>query len=183
MGHQIYIRQKDFDSVKYTIKILKCPYCGEYGMLVLHGYIYGQNEMRNTVIKGRRVFCSNRYRRKGCGRTIAYCLANFIRQSFLCAKTAWKFLSEILKGSSIEKAYNSLNTSYTISISALYLFWNKFRLKTDTIRSAISNHFLLSPSYANCPYRETIFHLEEVFSNAYSNPIESYQRQFQRCFV
>jgi hypothetical protein len=183
MGHQIYIRQKDFDSVKYNIKILKCPYCGEYGMLILHGYIYGQNEKRNTVIKGRRVFCSNRNRRKGCGRTIAYRLANFIHQSFLCAKTAWKFLSEILKGSSIENAYNSLDTSFTISISTLYFFWKKFRHKTDAIRTTLSNHFKLCPSDANCPYRETIFHLKEIFKNINSNPIESYQRQFQRCFV
>jgi hypothetical protein len=179
MGCCIYITNSDIDEVHFNLKLTLCPHCKKYGMLILHGYIYGLDEKRQCVIKGKRVYCSNRNRRSGCGQTIAYRFCNFIRQSFLSSQTAWKFLSNILSGSSIESSYNSLDTSYTVSLSALYLLWKKFRNKISETRSMLANKIQITDSSKDCPFRETIYHLNKLEHTQYKNPIEAFQIMFQ----
>lgn len=179
MGCCIYIRNTDFDSVRFKLKLTLCPHCKKYGMMILHGYIYGLNEKRQCVIKGRRVFCSNRNRRAGCGKTIAYRFCEYIRQSFISAQSAWKFLSNILNGSSIESSYNLLDTSYTVSLSALYLLWKKFRSRIFETRSKLADKIEITDSSLDCPIRETIYHLGKIKHAQCNNPIEAFQIVFQ----
>lgn len=180
MGLLFFISDLKLQTVCANIKLKQCPYCKKYGMLIFHGFIYGLNEYRNVVKKGRRIYCSNRGNRSGCGRTISYRLCTYIKQSFLSSETTWQFLSKILNGTSIEKSYYSLNNSFIISISVLYSIWNKFRNNIYEIRTTLSNTISISDTPTDCPIRETIFHLNNITHDNCQNPVEAFQLLFQK---
>ena len=64
------------------LKQTPCPHCKVVGTLIRHGFLYGfddSNPQRKTV-RARRIFCSNRHARPGCGRTFSVWLADKIRR-------------------------------------------------------------------------------------------------------
>lgn len=184
MCSDCYIKNTDLDDIRRCLKFQPCPHCGISGMLILHGYIYGYNEYRSRrVIKGRRIFCSNRNRRKGCGRTVSYRFTEFIRRTIASSATAWNFFSSILHGSSIEKAYNSIDAEYAISLSVFLRLWKRFKLKTPDIRTILADNYTIHKTSVTCPYRETIHHLSLLTSDANENPIEIFQEKFQISFI
>jgi hypothetical protein len=53
---------------------LQCPHCGAQGQLVSHGFVYKKSQTYKKAV-GKRLFCSNRHRKKGCGKTTRLYLA------------------------------------------------------------------------------------------------------------
>jgi hypothetical protein len=154
------------------------------GMLICHDFIYGYNEYRNKpVLKAKRIFCSNRNNRKGCGRTITYLIIDFIKKTFISTTIAWKFLLLILSKKSIEKAYDSLDPECTLSLSTFLRFFKKFKLQTHRIRTNLANNYPIIKTTDICPYKETIRQLETIFNNTDTNPISIYQNIFQTSII
>jgi len=75
-----------------------CPHCGRLDTLVGHGLLHGYDPLSDEhVLRGRRMLCSNRYRRPGCGRTLAVLLASMLRRriaSTASLSTLWRALVE-----------------------------------------------------------------------------------------
>ena len=184
MSSRYFIKKVELGGVGHTLKLKQCEHCRMTGMLILHGFIYGYDEYRTRHrIKGRRVFCSNRNNRKGCGRTLSYLLIDFIKRTLISTGIAWQFLRDILLGKSIEKAYTSLDPECVLSLPTFFRFWKNFKLQTHTIRTFIANRYPLLKISESTPYNETIRHLSILFSEGDINPIAQYQRLFQTSFV
>ena len=184
MAGAYYINKSDLCVIGHKLKLKQCHHCGMTGMLILHGYLYGYDEYRTQLrTKGRRVFCSNRNRRNGCGRTILYRIIDFMEGTLISTAAAWKFLFLILSGISIEKAYNSLDPECVLSLRTFFRFWKKFKLQTHRIRTFIADNYQLLKISELTPYNETIRHLSILFSGDHINPIAQYQLASQRSFV
>ena len=52
------------------LKLMPCPHCKCVGALIRHGCLGGLADGKRTL-RARRVFCSNRQARPGCGRTVS----------------------------------------------------------------------------------------------------------------
>lgn len=67
-------------------------------MLILHGGLHGWDESGRIVLRARRVFCSNRNARAGCGRTVSVWPADHIKGLKVTTSRLWQFLIKSVAG-------------------------------------------------------------------------------------
>ena len=72
---------------------------------VSHGYLYKQTSSTRQDIIGKRILCSNRYGKQGCGRTRSLYLAWIIPGYHYSLNVLLAFISSLLKGSTVTHAY------------------------------------------------------------------------------
>jgi hypothetical protein len=97
-----FYRDTDEDAaMAERLKLASCPHCKRVGALIRHGALYGFDESspRQKIVRARRVFCSNRNSRPGCGRTFSVWLAGKIRRLSLTTAALWCFLQGAIAGS------------------------------------------------------------------------------------
>jgi hypothetical protein len=167
----------------FTLKQVTCPHCKLTGALILHGYLYGysENPFNKIAVRGRRIFCNNRKkRRNGCGHTFCVLAVNIIKNFCITAKSLWCFLKNIVTSLSKIEAFRRLE--FPLSDSSCYRLWKRFSMSQSRIRA-----FLVKLSQApklpgaSCPVAQTIAHLESAFSNDSlpTSPIAAFQEHFQ----
>jgi hypothetical protein len=179
-----FICMAEFSQDGQNVKLERCRHCGKTGMLILHGYMYGYDEYRDTrVIKGRRVFCSNRNRRRGCGRTWSCRIIDFMHRTLITTGIAWQFLLFILSGMTIEKAYGALDPACVLSLSTFFRFWTRFKRALHHIRTYLAGHYSLAPVHERSVMHETIRHLALHLADTEADPIANYQKRSQSAFV
>ena len=90
----------EWNGIVERLKLTACPHCQRVGTLIRHGSLFGFDELspRRKTIRARRVFCSNRNSRLGCGRTVSVWLAEKIRRLSLTTRGLWKFLQLAVTG-------------------------------------------------------------------------------------
>jgi hypothetical protein len=88
--------RQEVEALYAKLKITPCPHCQKAGSLIRHGFLrgYDQQHQRHKTIRAARIFCSNRNRSTGCGRTFSVWLADKIRHLFLGADSLWAFLTQ-----------------------------------------------------------------------------------------
>ncbi len=179
-----YTSDKDFDLFHFSLKQLPCPHCKLTGALILHGYLNGYDEGSHNkkVVRGRRIFCSNRRKHsKGCGLTFCVLLASMLKNFSITAKSLWCFLKHILSSSSKIEAFRYLK--YPMSVSSCYRLWKRFSTSQSRIRAylaRLSTPPELPTTY--CPTSQTIAHLlESAFGNCttLTSPVAAFQAYFQ----
>lgn len=162
------------------MKGMACPHCGRKGCLILHGYLYGYSESDSFRVKrGRRIFCSGRKNKKGCGRTFSMHLSGFIPDRILRAGRLWDFLSRIRENIPVSKAFKDANIP--MSSSSAYRIFKDFTENQPAIRTLLIG--LKDPPVlpdVESPAVCTIFHLESVFKN---RPVSAFQEHFNRSFL
>ena len=84
MGEQrwFYRSDEEWTAIAERLKQTPCPHCKVVGTLIRHGCLYGFDESspQRKTVRARRIFCSNRNARPGCGRTFSVWLADKIRR-------------------------------------------------------------------------------------------------------
>jgi hypothetical protein len=102
----------DFESINgFTLSLdfhqseLECLHCSKHDQFVSHGIIYKQRSGSFAEKVGKRIFCSNRYGRNGCGRTFQLYVANEIPSFRYGAVHLFVFISALLAKHSISEAY------------------------------------------------------------------------------
>lgn len=55
-----------------------CPHCNAKETLCSHGFIHKLGHFSSKNLIGKRIYCSNRHQKNGCGRTFQLYLADFI---------------------------------------------------------------------------------------------------------
>jgi len=99
--HRWFFRdEQEWSAFAERLKLTSCPHCKVVGTLIRHGFLYGLNDAcppRQTV-RARRIFCSNRRRRTGCGRTFSVWIADKIRRLSVTTRTLWRFLQLAVAG-------------------------------------------------------------------------------------
>ena len=172
----------ELDQYRMKLKQKVCPHCRAVGFLIGHGFLrgYGENS-REKEIRGRRFFCSNRDRRRGCGRTFSVLLADRLGGFMLPATTLWSFLQGVRSGLTRKATWERLKSS--LSLESAYRIWNRFQQAQSHIRTRLAHHGDASiPTETSNPLFELIDHLMGAFPMT-SCPIAAFQTQFQTPFL
>jgi len=179
-----YIAKDEFHKFRTSIKLTNCPHCRKIGMLILFGYLRGYNEKHNKNIRAHRIFCSNRNKRTGCGKTFSVYYSNFIKNITIGSDIGWQFLENMLITEHIEKSYLNLISlsSISLELSTLFRFWKKFITSLYKIRTNLINTFSLNKTITKNATLETINHLSTHLSYSAKSPISVYHI-FQESFV
>ena len=83
----------------------RCPHCGRSHQLVSHGFIRKKQARAEQQAVGKRVLCSNRYHRTGCGRTMQLYLDATVRYLHRAGSAVVAFVLSLMAGMSIQAAY------------------------------------------------------------------------------
>src|SRR5271154_998221 len=90
----------DWLAIAERLKQTPCPHCQVVGALIRHGFLRGFDESspQRKTVRARRIFCSNRQARRGCGRTFSVWAADKIRRLSLTTGALWRFLQGAVAG-------------------------------------------------------------------------------------
>jgi hypothetical protein len=165
------------------LKTMACPHCKQIGSLIRHGFLRGYDPMhlRGKTVRARRVFCNNRNRSTGCGRTFSVWTADKIKRLFLTADCLWEFLQQAVLTGNKRQSFQSLESR--LSDSAPYRIWKRFHQAQSAIRTAL-NTLCKPPKIASKqPAELTLAHLLAAFNQHPLDPIAAFQVTLQTFFV
>ena len=177
-----YRSDQEWNAIAERLKQTACPHCKMVGTLIRHGFLYGFDDSspQRKTLRARRVFCSNRNARPGCGRTFSVWLANKIRRLSLTTGALWRFLQRAA-GDGIRAAIRA--ASGHLSDRTWCRIWKRFRLGQSTIRTALSGRCTPPTLPAeHRPATHTLAHLHAAFPNA-DCPIATFQHSLHTFFV
>lgn len=164
------------------LKQTACPHCRIVGTLIRHGFLYGfddRSPQRKTVC-ARRIFCSNRQARRGCGRTFSVWLADKIRRLSLTTGRLWQFLQQAA-GGGIRPATGASDSH--LSNRTWQRIWKRFDLAQSKIRTALLGRCPPPTLPAeHRPAAHTLAHLQAAFPSD-PCPIAAFQHALRTFFV
>jgi hypothetical protein len=189
MGEQRWFCRDDEEWTAFAerVKQTPCPHCKRVGNLIRHGALSGFDESspREKTVRARRVFCSNRNARPGCGRTFSVWLADKIRRLSLTTAALWRFLQAAVAGS-ILAAGRALGCQ--LSDRTWQRIWNRFDHAQSKIRTALWGRCpppeslpKLPAEPARQPAAQVLAHLQAVFPA--HCPIAAFQHAMHAFFV
>jgi hypothetical protein len=173
---------EEWSAIAERLKLTACPHCKVVGTLIRHGYLRGFDETnpRQKTVRARRVFCSNRNARRGCGRTFSVWCADKIRRLSLTTGCLWKFLKRAAAGS-ILAAIRAADCH--LSDRTWQRIWQRFDQGQSKIRTALSGRCPPPELPAeNRPAAQVLAHLQAVFPDA-NCPIAAFQHALRTFFV
>jgi len=179
---RFYKTEAEFEDFYLKLKLTMCPHCNVRGCLILHGYLYGYCENDMSIIKrGHRIYCSNRNRKNGCGRTFSVLAAVFIKNFMITANTLWCFLEKISEERTLVSALRESGSC--IGQSSIYRIFRRFSDHQVRIRSYLSR--IKDPpglKHITSAVVQTILHLKSVFNKSCC-PVAQFQHYFQASFL
>ena len=90
---------------------LTCPKCTQAPPLVSHGFVYKYLSSKDKMKVGKRLWCSYRYGRSGCGATVRLYMAEIIPRHRYTATELTIFLITLMFSLSISTAYKAATNS------------------------------------------------------------------------
>lgn len=131
-----YRTDQEWVTIVERLKLTPCPHCQAVGTLNRHGSLHGYDDRTppRTTLRARRVFCSNRSRRPGCGRTFSIWLVHTIRRSCLTTQTLRALITQAVSNG-ITAAIRA-NPCH-LSDRTLQRYWRRFRLAQSRIRTTL----------------------------------------------
>jgi hypothetical protein len=179
---------EEWTAIAEGLKQVACPHCKVVGTLNRHGFLYGFDEgsPRRRTVRARRVFCSNRHARPGCGRTFSIWFADKIRRLSLTTGAVWRFL-QFAVASGILAAIRALDCQ--LSDRTLQRIWQRFNRAQSQIRTALCGRCPppeLPPRPPAKPARQAaaqvLAHLQAAFPGAHC-PIAVFQHAMHAFFM
>ncbi len=180
---RFYKTKVEFNAIYETLKQQTCPHCRYRGFLILHGYLYGYSEGydHNRIKRGHRIFCSNRKKKKGCGRTFSILKAHIIKNFMISANTLWEYFLHVKDGLSLAKAFRESGSKMVET--TIYRIFKKLRYQQPLIRTFLTR---VKPppqiTHTKDPAILTLLHLSHVFKG-FNCPISQFQHYFQTPFI
>ncbi len=178
-----YKTDHEFHELHARLKLMACPHCKLNGYLILHSRLYGNADNSDTdlIQRGRRIFCNNRKKRKGCGGTFSILKSTFIKHFSISARALWRYLENLLNGKNKAQAFRSSGCS--LGNSSVYRLYRRFQYGQARIRTFLAR--VKDPpclSDTGHPVLLTLMHLKTIFKNCLC-PISAFQHQFQASFL
>jgi hypothetical protein len=177
--------EQEWDAISERLKQMPCPHCKAVGALIRHGFLrgYDEGDSQRKTIRARRVFCSNRHRRRGCGRSFSVWLADKIRRLSVTTHALWRFLQRAVAGN-IAAACRVV-ADCRRSDRTWQRVWKRFHLRQSKLRTALSA--CCSPPEppaepSRRPATHVLAHLQAAFPDA-NCPITDFQRSTQTFFL
>ena len=183
MQSRIFSSDQDLKEFYAKLRITPCPHCKKVGSLIKHGFLrgYDQDHQLNKTVRAARVFCSNRKRAQGCGRTFSVWMADKIKRLFLNADSLWKFLSQAVANNNKLDAFRKLNSG--LSDSAPYRIWKRFLQAQAAIRTALTGLCKPPQVASENPAQLTLAHLQKAFQEHSLSPIAAFGATLQTFFM
>lgn len=184
MGQEclFYRNALEWNAIAERLKLTPCPHCQVVGALIRHGFLRGfddSNSQRRTV-RARRIFCSNRQSRPGCGRTFSVWVADKIRRLGLTAGSLWRFLQRVVSGC---LAAAIRTAACHLSDRTLQRIWRRFDQGQSKIRTALSGRCPppVLPTERR-PAAQVLAHLHAAFPDV-DCPIAAFQHTLRSFFI
>jgi hypothetical protein len=117
------------------LDLAQCAHCQRTRQLVSHGFIRKKRVGGKPEAVGKRVFCSNRNQRTGCGRTMQLYLDATVRYLHHGGATVVAFVLALMAGMSIERAYN--NATGAVTACNAYRWLARFSTRLPLYRSLV----------------------------------------------
>jgi hypothetical protein len=179
-----YRSEAEWGALAERLKHTPCPHCQVVGTLIRHGYLRGYDDTspQRKTIRARRIFCSNRNARRGCGRTFSVWIADKIRRLSLTSRCLWRFLQHAVAGS-IAAAIRAADGR--LCDRTWQRIWKRFNQGQSKIRTALSARCpppTLPAAPRQRPAAQVLAHLQAVFPDA-DCPIAAFQHALQTFFV
>jgi hypothetical protein len=152
------------------------------GSLNRHSHALGNDpaQTNGQSVRGQRVFCSNRGRRGGCGRTFSLMLADVLPRHTLTASLVWRWLVEVLAGFSLKAAAEKLRLPF--ALETFYRLRRGLRQCLVPMRTRLCREQSSPASGRADPLLQTVEHLRAVFSGS-GCPPAVFQLHFQQSFL
>jgi len=179
---------EEWVALAERLKQTPCPHCKVVGTLIRHGLLYGFDDSspQRKTVRARRIFCSNRNVRRGCGRTFSAWCADKIRRLSLTTDALWRFLQFAVVGG-ILAAIGALHCQ--LSERTWQRIWQRFDQGQSKIRTALCGRCPppeLPPKLPTKPTRQpaaqVLAHLQAAFPDD-NCPIAAFQHTLQTFFV
>jgi len=139
----------DLDTLhRFTLSLdsqphpIQCRHCSKQGQFVSHGFVYKKQHQGERHTVGKRLFCSNRYGRSGCGRTLRLYLTTELAFLHYTTVHLTAFVLALLGGSTIQPAYRA--ATQTAEPRNAYRWLNKLQRKLINYRALIHR---MQPTY------------------------------------
>lgn len=136
--------------------------------------------VNSQLVRGQRVFCSDRGQRGGCGKTFPLFLESVLPRHTFTAEQVWALLLVLLRGMSVKAAAESLRLPF--SLEGTYGLIRRVRRRLSEVRSLLSREQPAPVSGQTDPLRQTLEHLLCVFPQQ-GCALAAYQRHFQQAFL
>lgn len=180
-----YRHDEDWHAIVERLKHTSCPHCHTVGALIRHGVLTGFDDANppRIAIRARRVYCSNRHRRRGCGRTFSVRRAHTIRRLSLSTRTLWGFLRRAAVGTIAAAAGDA---DCPRSERTFQRIWRRFDRGQSAIRTALHSRGP-PPAVPAEPARRpaaahVLAHLRATFPHD-DCPIAAFQQAMRASFI
>jgi hypothetical protein len=177
-----YRTAEEWNALAERLKLTPCPHCQVVGALIRHGFLRGFDEAhpQRKTLRARRIFCSNRQARPGCGRTFSVWLADKIRRLGLTTTGLWRFLQRAVADGILAALRDSV---CHLSDRSLLRIWQRFRHGQSQIRTALCGRCPPPALPAeHQPAAHVLAHLQAAFPDA-PCPITTFQQTLRTFFV
>jgi hypothetical protein len=131
------------------------------------------------VARGRRVFCSNRGQRPGCGRTFSVLLSTVLSGFVVRTVTLYSFATAVLSGLTRRAAWLR-EARGALSLSSGYRLWRRLCAAQSTLRGRLCREAPLPDSPARQPLAQLIVHLRLVVGQSEADPFAALQNKLQQ---
>src|SRR5690606_18555411 len=133
--------------------------CRQSGTLIGHGFLRGYAERGSgLVVRGRRIFCSNRGKRPGCGRTFSVKLGCVLSGFVVRTLTLWCFVQAVLGGLTLRAAW-LVEAAGALSLSSGYRLWRRLSAAQSALRVRLCREAPAPASTAREPLAQLVQHL------------------------
>lgn len=154
--------ERELTEVRSELKLWSCPHCGRTETLIGHGYVRGYGEHGTTQeVRGRRIFCSNRQRRPGCGRTVSASLMTAMLGFVVRTLSLFRFAKAVLGGLTRRAAWLA-EASGTFSLSSGYRLWRRLNAAQSALRTRLSGLAQAPACGEQRPLAQLLAHMEIV---------------------
>jgi hypothetical protein len=157
-----YVRDRQgLDEVLAEAKQMACPHCHRTGMLVGHGVVLGYAERSgDPEVRGRRLLCSARFRRSGCGRTFAVLISTVIGGFVVRTRTLSSFLEAVVGGLCRKAAWEQVHDGAPgLSLRSGYRLWTRLLAAQSRLRTILFGAGPPPPSTDARPIAQLLAHL------------------------
>jgi hypothetical protein len=152
-----------------------CLHCRRIGWLIGHGRLVGYAEASSErVTRGMRLFCSNRHRRRGCGRTCSVWLASVLPRRVVRASTLSALLIALANGERVATAWRRLSCT---SQRTGYRLRDRLALRGPAMRTALLSRAPPPPTSSPCLHAHLLAHLRAALGDGAD--LGSYQLAFE----
>lgn len=167
-----------------TPEPVTCSQCKKTDQFVSHGFVYKHLSQGKRQAIGKRIFCSNRSGRSGCGRTCQLYLNQTLPSFQYNTLHLFVFLSSLMVSMSIQVAYQKATGA--IEPQNAYRWLNKLQHKLVDYRSHLNRRAEAVTHYGRIRTKHLsilLSTLEQLFKLMTNTPCSHYQSDTQTYFI